>query len=146
MIAIAAINILQRAFFALADSVTPLVIGLATMILHVGLNLVLIPWMSHAGIALSASISASLGALVLIGMFARRVSHLEPRALLIFLGQCGVLAVLSTAVVAWFWANLSIDVATMWGRMMGVGLAASAVLVYFVPSPRMAIARKSLAG
>ncbi len=132
LIAIAAINILQRAFFALADSVTPLVIGLATMILHVGLNLVLIPWLSHAGIALSASISASLGALVLIGMFARRVSHLEPRALLIFLGQCGVLAVFSTVVVAWFWANLSIDVATMWGRMMGVGLAASAVLVYFV--------------
>ncbi|MDE3090957.1 MAG: murein biosynthesis integral membrane protein MurJ [Chloroflexota bacterium] len=131
LIAIAALNILQPAFYALSQSRTPLIVGSIVVILHVGLNLLLIPSMAHAGIALSASITTLAGVVVLIALFARRVPGVALDGLLTFLFRCAMLAVVSTLPVAWLYAALRAGTATMGAWIMAVGFAAAGGALYF---------------
>jgi putative peptidoglycan lipid II flippase len=132
LIATAALYILQPAFYALSDGKTPLVVGAATVILHVALNLLLIPPLAHAGIALSASITTTLGALALIVLYARRVAGFSVRPLADSVALCAVLA-LFTALAAWGVASaLGIGTLTLADRLVGLALAGAGGVVYFL--------------
>ncbi|MCX7840487.1 MAG: murein biosynthesis integral membrane protein MurJ [Anaerolineae bacterium] len=144
LMAMAILNILQRAFYALSDSVTPFVIGTATMFLHIVLNLILMQTMLHAGIALSASISTILGAAVLIGLLARRLPSVQIADTSVYLLQCSAIAFISTLGVMLGFDALRMDVTTWWGRIVGVMFAALGGAIYFgiafaqrVPEGRM---------
>lgn len=144
LIAMAVLNILQRAFYALADSVTPFIIGTATMLLHIVLNLVLMPTLLHAGIALSASISTILGVLVLIGLLARRLPNIRLAEIGVYLLQCLVIAFISTFVVTLVFNVWQVDVTTWLGRIVGVMFIALGGAIYWgiafawrVPESRM---------
>ncbi|MEW5720123.1 MAG: murein biosynthesis integral membrane protein MurJ, partial [Chloroflexota bacterium] len=90
LIGIATIYVLQRAFFALLDNVTPFIVGAGAAALHIVLNLLFMPIWSHAGIALSTSITALASAIALTLLLARRVPHLELSGLLLYILRCAV--------------------------------------------------------
>jgi putative peptidoglycan lipid II flippase len=129
--AVGAMYVLQRAFYALSDGTTPLVVGSLVVAAHIGLNLLLIPSMAHAGIALSASITSIVGATTLLALLARRVSGISLTNLAVFLLRCFVFGALSAAPVAWLFASLRLNVATPSARLIGVGLATAGGLIYF---------------
>ncbi len=144
LIAMALLNILQRAFYALSDSVTPFIVGAATMILHIALNWVLMQVLLHAGIALSASLCTILGTLVLIGLLARRLPNIQTRALAIHLVRCGALAFVSALAAFFVFDGLNVGVVTWTGRIVGVLCAVLGGALYFgialalrVPESRM---------
>lgn len=144
LLAVAALNVLQRAFFALSDSVTPFIVASFTLVLHIGLNLMLMPSMAHAGIALSASLSSIAGAITLTLLLARRVPRIDFAGLSKFVLQAASVALASTLVVAGLFASLNLAPDWMLTRIIGVALAVVGGALYFgaalvlrIPESRM---------
>jgi len=146
LIALAVLGIVQRAFYALSDSVTPFVVGAAAMLLHIALNLILMQPLLHAGIALSASISTILGMVVLVVLLARRLPNVQIAELGGYLLRCGAIALGGTLVVTIGFDALQMDVTTGLGRIGGVIFAGIGGVIYFglalawrVPESRMVL-------
>lgn len=70
--ALAAVKVLAAGFFARQDAFTPVKISIAALVVTVGLNFALVPYLQHAGLALAVSIGASLNALGLAVLLLRR--------------------------------------------------------------------------
>jgi putative peptidoglycan lipid II flippase len=131
LIGIAAIYVLQRAFFALLDNVTPFIVGAGAAALHIGLNLLFMPFWSHAGIALSTSVTALAGAIALTLLLTRRVPHLNVADLLVYILQCAVMALVCAAAAFWLFSVLNLGVETLTARIIGTAVAAVGALAYF---------------
>lgn len=132
LLAVAALNVLQRSFYALSDSVTPFVVGALAMLLHIGLNVMLMPGLGHAGIALSASISSIAGAITLVLLLARRLPRIDFAGLSGFVLQSAIVALASTLVVAGLFASLNLAGESMSVRIIGVAFAAGGGAIYFI--------------
>jgi putative peptidoglycan lipid II flippase len=130
LVAIAALYVLQRAFFAQSDSVTPFVVGLLTAFVHVGLNLILMHFLAHAGIALSTSLTAIIAVVALVLLLRRRIPSMDLWNLLGFAGECGLMALVSTGFVAWLFASTQLGDQTTFAWIVGVALAVLGGLIY----------------
>ncbi len=93
MPALAAVEILTRAFYALRDSKTPVIISIAQFILKIALSIVLInlavfglQW-GMAALAFSTSVASTLEAVVLFILLYRRIGGFDLRTLAHFLGR-----------------------------------------------------------
>lgn len=71
------LELVARAFFALQDTVTPLLIAVGAGILQVLLALVLMAWLGHGGLALANSVAISLEVVVLLLILRRRLGGVE---------------------------------------------------------------------
>ena len=131
LIAIAALQVLQRVFYAFADSATPFVVGALTAVAHVALNLILMRYWAHAGIALSTSITAIVAVIALIILIERRVRGIDVIKLLSFLLRCVVLALIAIVPMVWFWASLHLGDSVL-AHIIGVALAGAAGIIYFI--------------
>ncbi len=92
--ALAAVEILTRAFYALRDSKTPVVISVAQFILKIALSIVLInlsvfgvQW-GIGALAFSTSVASTIEAVVLFILLYRRIGGFDLPALTSFLGRC----------------------------------------------------------
>jgi putative peptidoglycan lipid II flippase len=90
---LAAVEILTRAFYALQDSRTPVVISVAQFILKIALSVILInlavfgvQW-GMGALALSTSVASTLEALVLFVLLYQRIGGFDLRSLLGFIGR-----------------------------------------------------------
>ncbi len=91
--ALAAVEILTRAFYAMRDSKTPVVISVAQFVLKIALSIVLInfsvlgiQW-GLAALAFSTSVASIIEVVALFIVLSRRVGGFEVRALANFLGR-----------------------------------------------------------
>ncbi len=132
MIGIAMLYVLQRAFYALSDSMTPFIVGAVALVIHIALNLILMNNWAHAGIALSASITTIISALALVWLLQRRVHGIALGELARFFVRCSLLAGISTAPVAWLFGSLPLDNATPTARVVGVGCILAGGVLYLV--------------
>lgn len=73
--------ILQRAFYAVGDRLTPMSIGLWAMLLNIILNLTLIWPMGGRGLALSTSLVAAIQCLITCVLLQRRIGRLDWRGI-----------------------------------------------------------------
>jgi len=129
-----AIKVLAPGFYANQDTRTPVKIAVAVLVLTQLFNLVLVPWLAHAGLAWSIGLAALVNA-AWLWRGLRRQGRYQPAAgwgrfVLRVLGGCAALALwLSWAATAWDWTGLQ---AQPWARVgwMGGVLVVSAV-VYF---------------
>jgi putative peptidoglycan lipid II flippase len=91
--ALAAVEILTRAFYALRDSKTPVVISVAQFVLKIALSIVLINFSVFgiqwglAALAFSTSVASIIEAVALFIVLSRRVGGFDIRALANFLGR-----------------------------------------------------------
>ncbi|WP_322994740.1 murein biosynthesis integral membrane protein MurJ [Castellaniella sp.] len=107
LLGILAIKILAPGFYAKQDIRTPVRIAIAVLIFTQLMNLALVPWLAHAGLALSIGLGASVNALVLVVLLRRRQLYTPlpgwPRFTLKLLPALAALG----AVL--YWANLQLD-------------------------------------
>ncbi len=75
-------SILIRVFYALHDAMTPMIITLISIIIHILLNFVLIKYLAHAGIAFSASISYLIGGFILLWFLRRKIGNIGAKQIL----------------------------------------------------------------
>lgn len=91
-------KILQNAFFALKDTLTPTIISAVVLALNIFLNAVLMFPMKLGGLALATSISGITGFIILFYFINKRVSGIKIASLVlffskVFLASCGMAAI-----------------------------------------------------
>jgi putative peptidoglycan lipid II flippase len=125
------VEIVTRAFYALRDTKTPVIIGVAAMALNLVFSLVCsswfasLGWMPHGGLALANTVATFLEMAGLLVLIRRRLGGLEGRSIWLATGQ----AVLATAgmslmVVLWMgWMQNQSAVTNTLGAVALGGLA-----------------------
>ncbi|MHB0935042.1 MAG: murein biosynthesis integral membrane protein MurJ [Armatimonadota bacterium] len=103
------ISLLQfanRAFYALQDTRTPVIVQVVTAAANIGLTIILIRYtpLSYGGVALAASLTLTAGTLVLLEMLRRRLGGLGGRRILISGGKI-LLATFALGVVTYVTAR-----------------------------------------
>ena len=102
LIAHAVVEITVRAFYALHDTWTPVVIGIGAMIINIGLSFWWVQRWGHGGLALANSTATTLEMILLLWLLRRPIGGFNGRSLLLALGR-QVLAACCMGVMVWLW-------------------------------------------
>jgi putative peptidoglycan lipid II flippase len=126
------VEIVSRAFYALHDTRTPVIVGVAAMSLNIGLSFLFtwlfarIGWMPHGGLALANSLATALESIGMLYFMRKRIGGLHLRVI----GD-GVIrsaaAVTVMALALWLWLALT-GALSMW--LIALGGVALGCLVY----------------
>jgi putative peptidoglycan lipid II flippase len=133
LIALIGIKILAPGFYARQDLRTPVKIALVVLVCTQLMNLLFVPWLGHAGLALAISLGALLNASLLFrGLRRRKMFQPQPGwarfAAKVALAQIPLGALLLWGAVALPWDRAHGDVQRLG---LGLGLLAASALVYF---------------
>lgn len=96
----AAVRLTAPVFYAFGTSLTPALVGVLTVAVNIGLNLVLVRVLGYPGLALGTTIAAWLNAGVLLGLLHRRLGGIEARRLADCFARSSVAAGVMGAAVA----------------------------------------------
>lgn len=126
------LELLSRAFYALEDSRTPVLVGVATMLANILLSLLFIRLIGEpgnlargpfAGLALANALTTNVEALVLWWLLRRRLGNLHERGFLRS-APALLLATLGSGIAVWLWTAQAM--APLWqlvgGGLIGVAL------------------------
>ncbi len=134
LLGLVAVKVLAPAFYARQDIRTPVRIAIGVLLATQAMNLVLVPWLGHAGLALSIGLGALVNAgLLLRGLLARGVYHPVPGwggfALRVLLANVALGAALAWAAMYIDWIALQAH----WGQRAGAVAAvlSGVALLYF---------------
>lgn len=100
LFATAVLRLVISSFYALKDTKTPLKIGIIVVVFNIILDLILVRFYAHAGIALATSISAILHFIILSIALEKRVKGIYDREILLFTWK-SIIASILMAVVCW---------------------------------------------
>ncbi|MGI6065129.1 MAG: murein biosynthesis integral membrane protein MurJ [Bacillota bacterium] len=87
LFAYSAIHVLSRVFYALQDTLTPVLAGILAIVTNIGLSLLLIHPMQQGGLALAYSLAGILNMGILLILLRRKIGPLGGWRLLLSLGQ-----------------------------------------------------------
>jgi putative peptidoglycan lipid II flippase len=134
LMGLVAIKILAPAFYAKQDIRTPVKIAIGVLLATQAMNLVLVPWLGHAGLALAIGLGALVNAgLLLRGLLRRGDYRPAPGwgrfALRVALANLALGAALAWAAQAVDWIALQ----SAWGQRAGgvAGVLGGVALLYF---------------
>jgi putative peptidoglycan lipid II flippase len=134
LLGLIAIKVLAPAYYARADIATPVRIAIAVLVATQAMNLVLVPWLGHAGLALSIGLGALVNAgLLLAGLLRKGLFAPRPGwggfALKLILANLALGAALAWAAQGIDWIGLR----EHWGQRAGAvaGVLAAVALLYF---------------
>ncbi len=123
------VEIVSRAFYALHDTRTPVLIGVVAMTLNVLLSLALsrvfiqIGWMPHGALAMANSLATALECIVLLVLIRRRLSGLEGARLRAgLLASVAATVTMSLVLIVWgrFTASQSAIQVAIGGILLGI--------------------------
>ncbi|UCD42908.1 MAG: polysaccharide biosynthesis C-terminal domain-containing protein, partial [Chloroflexota bacterium] len=139
------VEIMVRAFYAMHDTKTPVIIGVAAMSLNVVFSILFIAvfsrlgWMPHGGLALANSLATMLEMIALLYMMRDRLNGLEGRKVMLGFGQAALATfVMTLALVAWMNQMFTQPVwlVVIGGVALGAGVYGVMVLVMGVKEAR----------
>jgi putative peptidoglycan lipid II flippase len=123
------VEILARAFYALHDTKTPVLLGVLSLGINLAMSLALINVLGVTGLALANTTAALIEMTLLIVMIRKRLGGLDDRRLVL----CAVKTALASLVMGlavWKFlgvaANTSVVIRTFGGITIGVGVFAAA--------------------
>jgi putative peptidoglycan lipid II flippase len=127
--------ILNRVFYALKDTKTPVLVGIGTVFLNIVLNIWLVKPMGHSGLALAYSLVGIVNMLVLLFLLRAKIGNIDGhRIISSALGSAA--ASLATGGVAYLvvtWLQGLLGIATKFAQLIAVsGAVAAGILVYFL--------------
>ncbi|MCL5968126.1 MAG: murein biosynthesis integral membrane protein MurJ [Betaproteobacteria bacterium] len=134
LVGLIAIKILAPAFYAKQDIKTPVRIAIVVLVLTQVFNLLLVPTMAHAGLALAIGLGALINAgWLLIGLLRRGSYQPQPGWLVLALQVLAASALLALFLL---WGSSQFDWlhedVVVWQRLLAMlGLMVGAALVYF---------------
>ena len=138
------VEVVSRAFYALHDTRTPVMVGAVAMGLNIAFSLVFSRlftywgWMPHGGLALANSLATALEMSALLVLMRRRLHGLEGHRLGVVLWQSALAAlVMGLAVQGW------LNLATHMGRAVSlaggllIGVVFYALVIYLLRVPEL---------
>jgi len=126
--------IITRGFYALQDTVVPVVTGTVMTIIFIPLNWILMKPMGHAGLALATSIAATLNMMVLLDLLRRRLGGLNGGLIVKSFSKVAASS-LAAGSVAWTALRLitqHVDVSHPLGALIGVFAASIPALAVYI--------------
>jgi len=136
------LEILARAFYALHDTKTPVMVGVAAMSLNVVFSFSFsalfkrLGWMPHGGLALANTLATALESIVLLVLMRKRLKGLSSRNLLKGFGQALAASLLMGSVIfVWLQKGVASSawLVTLGGVVLGGGVYLVSILVMQVP-------------
>ncbi len=121
----AMVEVLSRAFYALQDTRTPVLVGVAAMSLNILFSLILMPvfesigWMPHGGLALANSLATALETVGLLVLIRRKMKRMYARRIL-SLAWRSLLAGMMMAAALWGWLVVSTDMPVWLVALAGI--------------------------
>jgi len=82
LIGYSAQQVLNRAFYALQDTKTPVTVGVITILINIIFNFLLIKPLGHGGLALAYSIAGLANMVLLLYYLRRKIGHIDGRSML----------------------------------------------------------------
>ena len=131
LVAHSAVEIVTRAFYAMHDTRTPVLVGGAAMGLNVLLSLILIHPLTHGGLALANSIATTLEMIGLLAIIRGRLHGLEGRRIAASLARVGAAAA-AMGLTVWGFVRLTGDHDTSLQGIGGIVLGAGVYLALTV--------------
>lgn len=128
------VEILSRAFYALHDTRTPVLIGSLAMGVNILLSIVLADvfarggWMPHGGLALANSLATAGEAAALLFLIRRRLKGLESRRVWIGVGQALAAALGMAGALVW-WLQISLNQAPWFVTSGGILIGAAVFIL-----------------
>jgi len=118
----AGLELAARVFFAMQDTVTPLIVAAATAVLYIGLGVALMGGMGHGGLALANSLAITVELLMLLFLLRRRLHGVEGWRTLRATGRVLLASALMGVAVLLVlrWTNGNIVYQAMLGAAIGV--------------------------
>lgn len=135
LLGLVAIKVLAPGFYARQDTKTPVKIAVVVLVLTQLMNLMFVPWLNHAGLALSIGLAALVNAGWLLVGLVRRGAYQPLPGWTRFLFQVVVASGLMGALLYWFsiqadWITLRIEPFRRIGLL--AGCITGAALLYFL--------------
>ncbi|HER24061.1 MAG TPA: murein biosynthesis integral membrane protein MurJ [Candidatus Atribacteria bacterium] len=85
LFAYACVRLITMCFYALKDAKTPVKIGIYIVLVNIGLDLILIRYLAHSGLALATSIAAIMNLIILLKFLQNKIGNLGLRSQTSFL-------------------------------------------------------------
>ena len=85
LFAYASIRLITMAFYALKDTKTPVKIGICIVFLNITLDLILVRYLAHSGLALATSLAAIINMIILLIFLQKKIGNVISRAQTLFL-------------------------------------------------------------
>ena len=126
LVAHGVVEIVVRAFYALHDTWTPVLVGIGAMVLNILFSLWWVHTLQHGGLALANSVATTIEMGLLLWLLRRRLGGLEGTRLLQAVGRHLTAAILMGALL-WSWLRW-LETQTAWGAA-GDWLAAGSGIV-----------------
>ncbi len=114
--AIAGVRIIAPAFYAVKDTRTPVKMGVVSLFAYVGLSLVLMGPMEHAGLALANSLASMINVSLLLVCLRRRIGDIDWARILRSLIQVAVASIAMGWVAYWVVGRTSWVNPGYWGE------------------------------
>lgn len=128
------VQLMNRMFYALQNTWTPVVTGAATMGLNIALNYVLVDRFGTGGLALSYSLAGIVNLLLLLWLLRRKIGRMDlSRVISSFLKTLGVSLIMGGGALSVSWAleSFVVDVTTKAGQLTQViGAVGTGALLY----------------
>lgn len=86
---------LNKVYFALQDTKTPMVIGVIAVLINIVLNLILIRYMAHTGLALATSLSATMASAFSLYGLRKKIGSLEIKKIT----KCGLKSLIASLIM-----------------------------------------------
>lgn len=134
LIALGGREVIVKAFFALQDTKTPMINGIVTVAINIGLNIILIGPLAHVGLALSSSLSASVTTVLLMWQLRNKVGRLGGRQIgMDFVKVLGAAVVMAGTAIGLNWWIQNWDVSMRMKSLYELFIAGGAsVIVYAI--------------
>lgn len=130
----AAKDILNRAFYALQDTLTPVILTIISVALNIVLDVILIRIFGVGGLALGAALATIVNMALLYGFLSRKLSGIALGETLRTVGKV-FMAALVMAPVTYFagnWLGAAVAIGTRTGQVIQIGAAAAAGLAVYI--------------
>jgi len=127
-------EILARAFYALHDTKTPVLVGIGAMSLNVVFSIAFaalfeqIGWMPHGGLALANSLATALEMVLLMILMRKRLNGLNGASIARGFGQATI-AALGMGIALFWWNQAQITSATWLIALGGIGMGGTIYLL-----------------
>jgi putative peptidoglycan lipid II flippase len=124
------LEVLVRAYYAMHDTKTPVLVGASAMALSIGLSLVLAPlfsqlgWLPHGGLALAVSVSTALEVTTLFFILRKRLNGIHGSEIATGFGAA-VVGTLCMSAVLIFWLQLTKTHTSALKALGGVAIGAT---------------------
>ena len=85
LFAYACVRLITMSFYALKDTKTPVKIGIYIVFINIALDLILVRYLAHSGLALATSVAAIINLIILLKVLQDKIGNLELKSQTSFL-------------------------------------------------------------